>query len=50
MPIGRWTPPDAGPNAPARLMRILAEVYRDCRDRWAKEHPGDIENKENKAA
>jgi len=41
--------PEPG-NIPERAKRILAETYASCRKRWVKDHPGDKENKENKAS
>lgn len=43
---GDIPPPSKG--LPPRAERILASAYKSCRMKWAKDHPDDTENKDNK--
>jgi len=46
MPIGQWTPPDAGPKAPKEVKDILREVYSSCRDK----NPAETNQSKSKCA
>jgi len=47
--VGGFESPDPG-DLSEKGARVLAAAYASCRKRWVKDHPGDRENKSNKAS